>query len=113
MSWNSIPGFTPDSARAIQEAAGITQFPAESQWYQIINGLYIQGGKVTIGAGATLIVPLVISVPTQILGVFTQGLVAGVGNGYVNIDPAGSDLEQFTAVNTGAAKDFYWWAIGV
>ena len=113
MSWNSIPGFTPDSARAIQEAAGITQFPADTQWYQVINGLYVQGGKVTIGAGATLVVPFVIPIPVQTLGIFTQGLVAGVGNGYVNIDPAGTNLTQFTAVNTGAAKDFYWWAIGV
>lgn len=113
MSWNSVPGFTPDSTRAIQEAAGITQFPSENSWYQVMNGLYIQGGKVTVGAGAVLVVPFLIAFPLQNLGVFTQGLVAGVGNGYVNIDPAGTSLIQFTAVNTGAAKDFYWWALGV
>jgi hypothetical protein len=114
MSWNSIPGLSPDSLRNLQEAAGITQFPSDgTSWYQVINGLYIQGGKVTIGAGATIVVPFKIPLPVQVLGVFTQGLIAGAGNGYVNIDPAGSDLTQFTAVNTGAAKDFYWWAIGV
>lgn len=113
MSWNSVPGYDVDNLRALQEAAGITQFPDATGWYQLINGLLVQGGVVAVGANTSIVVPFQIGMPQQILGIFVQAAIAGVGNGYGTVDPAGTTLQQFTLVNTGAAKDYYWWAIGV
>lgn len=113
MSWNSVPGYGVTDLQQLQDAAGITQFPTATGWYQLINGLLVQGGVVNVGANATVIVPFQLAVPKQVLGIFTQAAIAGVGNGYGTIDPAGSNLQQFTLVNTGPAKDYYWWAIGV
>lgn len=113
MSWNSIPSYGLTDLKQLQDAAGVTQFPSDTSWYQLINGLLVQGGKVAIGANTSLVVPFLVGNPTQLLSVFTQPILAGTGNGYGSIDPAGTNLNQFTLVNTGAAKDYYWWAVGV
>lgn len=113
MSWNSIPSYSPDTLRQIQESSGITQFPDGSSWYQIIQGLYIQGSAVDVLINSSTVIPFEIAIPTQLLGIFLTPVIAGVGNGYGAIDPAGTNLTQFTLVNTGAAKSYYWWAIGV
>lgn len=111
--WNSIPGYGPADPSQLQEAAGVTQFNSDTGWYQVTNGLLIQGAKVAVGANTSLVVPFLAAFPQQLLGIFMQPIVAGVGNGYGAVDPAGTDLTQFTLVNTGAAKSYYWWAIGV
>lgn len=114
IDWNSVVGYIKPDLQALQEAAGITQFDATGNgWYQVMNGLLVQGSIVSVGANASLVVPFQQPMPLQILGVFVQAIVAGVGNGYGTIDPAGTNLQQFTLVNTGIAKDYYWWAIGV
>lgn len=112
-NWNSVPGYGLSDVDQLQEAAGVTQFTSDTGWYQILNGLLVQGSKVAVGANTSLAVPFLAAFPQQLLGVFVQPIVAGVGNGYGTVDPAGTDLTQFTLVNTGAAKSYYWWAIGV
>ena len=111
--WNSLVGYGAIDLAQLQEQAGITQFPDASGWYQMMNGLLVQGGIVNVGLNASLVVPFKIAVPTQVLGIFTQAAIAGVGNGYGTVDPVGTNLQQFTLVNTGPAKDYYWWCIGV
>lgn len=112
-NWGSVPGYGETDVRALQEAAGITQFTGSSGWYQILNGILIQGGVVAVGADTSIVVPFQVAVPLQVLSIHTQPVIAGVGNGYGSIDPAGSNLQQFTLVNTGPAKEYYWLAIGV
>ncbi len=113
MSWNSVPGYGATDLRALQEAAGVTQFPSATCWYQLINGILVQGGAVNVGAGVDATFQYNIAIPTQLLGVFVQAQNAAVGSGYGSIDIATTNLQQFTVVNTGLAKDFFWFAIGV
>jgi hypothetical protein len=114
MSWLSVSSYTEDDLKHLQEAAGVTQFDTTGNgWLQVINGLLIQGSIAAAPANGSVVVPFQQSYPLQILGIFVQPLIAGIGNGYGTIDPAGTNLNQFTLVNTGAAKSYFWWAIGV
>lgn len=112
MSWNSIPGFSPDSERSLQEAAGITQFPDETSWYQVINGLQIQGGLTPVSAsGVDTTIAFLAPYKTQLLGVFLTPI--DHPNASPAIVAASTDLTQFTFKHSGTITDFYWWAIGV
>lgn len=107
---NSIAPFLQASLENLQEAAGITQFPDELTWYQILNGLQVQGGRVSISNGANLDVSFVAPYEKQVLGVFLQ-VVGGAENGaYISTVPA---LDQFNIVNGAGDRTYYWWAVGV
>lgn len=105
---NSIP---PErgTLREVQEALGITQFPDATSWYQVIGGLILQGGKISVGSSATGTVSLVAPYEKQFLGVFTQVVGAAGNSHYVN----NVTLSTFDIVNGVGARDYYWWAIGV
>lgn len=113
MSWNSIPGFSPDSERSLQEAAGITQFPADgTSWYQVINGLQIQGGFTPVStSGVNISIAFPAPYKTQLLGVFLAPI--DHPNASPAIIAASTDLTQFTFKHNGTNTNFYWWAIGV
>lgn len=111
--WSSVPGYGETDLNQLQQAAGITQFSGANGWYQLINGILVQGGIVNVGAGATATFPFQVAITSQLLGVFLQAQNAAAGSGYGSIDIATTNLQQFTIVNTGVAKDFFWLAIGV
>ena len=110
--WNSTGGYSNTSVEELRDAAGITQFPSATSFFQLINGLQIQGGITgSIAIGATLVVPFPAPYETQVLGVFLQPVNAAAS--YGSIDPSGTNLTQFTIKNGIVAGAFYWWAIGV
>lgn len=112
MSWNSIGAYGRSSVVELQEAAGITQFPSSSSFFQIVNGLQIQGGiSSSIAIGGNLVIPFFAPYETQVLGVFLQPVNAAAS--YGSIVPAGTNLTQFQIINGPVAGSFYWWAIGV
>lgn len=108
---NAVTSFNGTSLEELNEAIGITQFPSDTNWYQTIGGLLIQGGLVeAVGSGATVTVPFNVGYPTQVLGVFVQSKGTGVlGWSVDNVTQAGFDLVNAAIAN----RDFYWWAIGV
>lgn len=110
-STNAVAPFNDPSLRQLAESLGITQFPSETNWYQTMGGLLIQGGTVTgVGSGATVVVPFNVGFITQTLGVFVQAKGTGVLGWSVN----NVTKNQFELVNAAvAARDFYWWAVGV
>ena len=112
MSWNSIGGYSTASPEEIRDAGGITQFPSSTSFFQIVNGLQIQGGITdVIAIGGTLIIPFPAPYETQVLGVFLQPVNAAAS--YGSVVPAGTNLTQFQIINGLVAGAFYWWAIGV
>lgn len=112
MSWNSIGAYSTTSGEELREAAGITQFPSSTSFFQIINGLQIQGGiTASIAIGGNLVVPFFAPYETQVLGVFLQPVNAAAS--YGSVMPAGTNLNQFQIINGPVAGAFYWWAIGV
>ena len=92
---NSVSDYKRSSLETLQEALGTTQFSSSdvNSWYQIINGLIIQGGLSTGAGVVTFPAPL----EKQVLGVFMNGATA-----------SGITLTGFTASASG-----FWWAIGV
>ena len=113
MSWNSVGGFSTTSPDELRDAAGITQFPPDgTSFYQIINGVQIQGGlTAAVPAGGTLVVPFPASFETQLMGVFLQPVNAAAA--YASVNPAASNRFQFNIINGPVAGPFYWWAVGV
>lgn len=109
-STNSIPPFTRGTTRDALEALGITQFPSAVEWYQVIGGLIVQGGYVTVGSSATLAIPLVAPYEKQTLGVWIQ-VVGGAENGASVA--AAPTLDSFSIVNGVGARDYYWLSLGV
>ena len=112
MSWNSVGSYSSTSAEELRDAGGITQFPSSTSFFQIINGLQIQGGITSsIAIGGNLVIPFPAPYQTQVLGVFIQP--ANAAASYGSVIPAGTDLNQFQIINGPVAGAFYWWAIGV
>ena len=112
MSWNSVGAFSSTDLEQLKDAGGITQFPSATSFFQIINGLQIQGGITdVIPIGGNLIIPFHAPYETQLIGVFLQPVNAAAS--YGSIIPAGTNLTQFQIINGPVAGAFYWWAIGV
>lgn len=113
MNWNGIIPYLAATPQELQEAAGITQFVGANGWYQTINGLLVQGGKINIisGSSATAFFPAPFT--SQLLFVTAQVLFGSSNAGYSSIDPANTDLTKVTIYNTGNSKDYYWLAVGV
>lgn len=106
---NSIPSFFTPRAAELLEAAGITQFPSETNWFHTISGLLIQGGFIDNAAtGATITFNA--SFPKQVLGVWLQSVDAAAATMYVSAVTVDNFVINYTG---GGTKDFYWFAIGV
>lgn len=106
---NSIVPYARGSKDDAIEALGITQFPSDTGWYQVLSGLIVQGDKETVADGATVTVPFLAPYPTQALGVFLQVTGAAPNAAYItNIT-----TDSFDIVNGVGARTFYWWSIGV
>lgn len=108
---NAVIPFLDASLRELNDSIGITQFPSETNWYQTIGGILIQGGTVlAVGSAATVAVSFNAGYPTQVLGVFVQAKGASVLGWSVDT----VTLSGFNLINAAVAnRDFYWWAIGV
>ena len=106
---NSLPPFTNASLKDLLDSIGITQFPSETNWYQVIGGLIIQGGFIdNATTGDTITFNA--SFTKQVLGVFLIPIRAGVIQYVVNT----VTVDDFVVVhNGGGTGDFYWFAIGV
>lgn len=108
-STNSIIPYIGATIQDLQETIGITQFPSETSWYQVLGGLIVQGGLVEVGDGATLAVEFPAPYETQVLGVFTQ-----VSGGTANTAHlTGVTTAGFNLVNGVGARSYYWWSVGV
>ena len=108
-SYNSIAPFTKARLDEVQESIGITQFPSETSWYQVIGGLIVQGGFVSVGDGATLTVSLNAPYEKQVLGIWIQVVGAAANTAHV----AAVTVDDFSIVNGVGARDFYWLSLGV
>ena len=108
-STNSVAPFLGGTTRDALEALGITQFPSEFGWYQVIGGLIVQGGKVDVTGGATLAVPFAAPYGKQVLGTWIQ-VMAGAGNNAYIIP---TDLTTFSIVNGVGNRTYYWLSLGV
>ena len=108
-SYNSIAPFSKARLDEVQDAIGITQFPSETEWYQVIGGLIVQGGSVDIAGAATATISLHAPYEKQLLGIWTQ-IVGGAGN---NAYVTGADLDSFQIVNGAGARTYYWLSLGV
>lgn len=108
-SINSIPPYIEATIRDIQETIGITQFPSETSWYQILGGLIVQGGLVEVADSATLAVPFHAPYQTQALGVFIQVVDGAANTGYItSVVTSGFDITNGTGT-----RSYYWWSVGV
>ena len=108
---NAVAPFNDPSLRQLADAMGITQFPSETNWYQTMGGLLIQGGKVLgVGHPGSTVIPFNVGFLTQCLGVFCQELGTNAHSWSVN-NVTNNQFELL--LSSGPAKDFYWWAIGV
>lgn len=108
-SFNSIAPYLFAKTKDLQEAFGITQFPSETNWAQVIGGLIVQGGFVETASSGT-VVPFNTAFPKQTLTVIVQPANTSPSNFYVDA----VTLEQFEiAHGGGGSHDYYWFAIGV
>jgi len=106
---NSLAPFVKATAEELLESIGVTQFIGEGNWYQVIAGLIIQGGKLTSVATGTL-VTFNTSFTRQTLNVIITPVAGAVISTAVNT----VSVDDFVLVhNSGGASDFYWFAIGV
>lgn len=107
--YNSVTPFSGGTTRDALEALGITQFPSGTEWFQVIGGLIVQGGKVDVTGGATLAINLNAPYEKQVLGTWIQ-VMAGAGNNAYIIP---TDLTQFSIVNGVGNRTYYWLSLGV
>lgn len=108
-SYNSVTPFTGGSTKDVIEALGITQFPSEFEWFQVIGGLIVQGGKIDVTGGATLAINLAAPYEKQVLGTWIQ-VMAGAENGAYIIP---TSLSAFSIVNGVGNRTYYWLSLGV
>jgi hypothetical protein len=107
---NSVIPYTGAKLKELADTIGITQFPDETSWYQVLGGLIFQGGKVSAAASAaTTVVDFPAPYPTQALGVWLQ-VSGAAGN---NADVTISSLDSFNLNNGVGIRDYYWWSVGV
>lgn len=108
-SHNSIIPFVKARIEDLQETIGITQFPTEHEWYQVLGGIIVQGGYVEVAAGATAGVTLPIPYDKQLLGVWIQPVGAPSNTEHIN----SVSLAGFEIVNGAGDKAYYWLSLGV
>ena len=108
-STNSVPPFTGGSTRDALEALGITQFPSEAEWYQVIGGLIVQGGHVEVAGSTAAVINLVAPYEKQFLGVWLQT----EGNPHNAAHVAAVTLSSFEIHNGGGVRHYYWLSLGV
>lgn len=108
-SWNSVAPFSKARLDEVQDSLGITQFPSETEWYQVIGGLIVQGGRVSVGDAATLTVSLNAPYEKQVLGIWIQ-VIGGAAN-TAHLDAI--TTADFDIVNGVGARDFFWLSLGV
>lgn len=106
---NSIIAYVGASLKETSESLGTTQFPSELEWYQIVGGLQVQGGKVSVGSATMLVVDFSAPYEKQVLGVFLQVVDGGENGAFIS----GVTQDNFELNNGVGARDYYWWAIGV
>jgi hypothetical protein len=112
---NAIMPYIDAALQDAIQSIGVTQFQGDTGWQQTIGGLLLQGSRTaSLGAESSTVIPFFVGFPKQTLGVFVQAIygAAGAGNENSGIVTAVT-LNQFTLINDGVAKQFYWWAIGV
>lgn len=108
-NFNSLSPFTGAGLKDLLEAAGVTQFTSETNFYHIFSGLIIQGGFVT-GTSSGTTVDFNTAFPTQVLAVIVQPANSAPANFYVST----VTLEDFViAHGGGSTHDYYWFAVGV
>lgn len=109
MSQNSIPPFATARVKDLLETIGVTQFPSEKNWYQVLGGLLLQGGFIDNASTGTTIT-FNTSFTKQVLGVFLIPVRATTIQFCVNT----VTIDNFVVIhNSGVAEDFYWFAVGV
>lgn len=108
-SYNSIAPFIGGTTRDVIDALGITQFPSEFGWFQVIGGIIAQGGKADVADGATLAINFAAPYGKQVLGTWIQ-VMAGAENGSYIIP---TNLNTFSIVNGVGARTYYWLSLGV
>lgn len=106
---NSVLPYLRARTEDTVEALGITQFPSDTGWYQVISGLIVQGETIEVADGATVTVPFLAPFPLQVLGIFLQVTGAAPNAAYIN----NITLDSFDIVNGVGIRTYYWWAIGV
>lgn len=110
MGYNAIPPYLGATPGELQEALGVTRFVSETNWFQTVGGLLIQGGlESSVGSAATVTVSFNAAFPKQCLGVFIQP----IGTSLLGFSVDNVTLEDFDLVNAAVVRDFYWWAIGL
>lgn len=108
---NAVAPFNDPSLRNLADSLGITQFPSETNWWQTVGGLLIQGGlAVAVPHPGPTVIQFNVGFPIQCLGVFPQQLGTSIHAwSVVNVTK-----DQFgLLISNPPARDFYWWAIGV
>ncbi len=108
---NSIHPYSKARLEDLQEAIGITQFPGEFTWFQVIGGLIIQGGYESFTSASVRTVNFPAPFSMQVLGVFISPESASNG-------PHGNmtlvrNLNSFQINHHGPNANYFWWAIGV
>lgn len=110
-SFNSIAPYLFAKTKDLQEAFGVTQFPSETNWFQVMGGLIVQGGFLDTYVTGT-VVPLNTAFPLQVLGIWVTPI-----NSAAIVYPGsvfGVTTSQFQISHASPApQDFYWFAIGV
>ena len=108
-SYNSVPPFQGGSTRDTLEALGITQFPSEHEWYQVIGGLIVQGGYVEVASLTVATINLPAPYEKQTLGVWLQ--TEGATHNAAHV--ANATLSSFEIHNGAGIRDYYWLSLGV
>lgn len=106
---NSVPPFFGASNKELLETIGVTQFPSDVEWFQVIGGLVVQGGYVEIPDTSSLVINLPAPVSKQILGIYTQVVGQTENGAYID----NITLSEFELFNGAGDRFYYWWAIGV
>jgi hypothetical protein len=107
--YNSVAPFVGGTAQDALEALGITQFPSATEWFQVIGGLIVQGGYVTVPSSTVQTVNLVAPYGKQTLGVWLQ--TEGSSHNSAHVD--GVTLTSFEIHNGGGVRSYYWLSLGV
>lgn len=106
---NSVIPYSGALLKDLADSIGITQFPDDTSWYQVIGGLIIQGGKIAIGGGVTQAIDFVAPYEKQLLSIHTEVTGAAPNGHYITNE----DLTGFDIVNGASGRDYYWWSVGV
>jgi len=108
---NSVNPYVGASLAELQDSLGVTQFPGQYTWYQIIGGLVVQGGFEIFTGAAIRTVNLVAPFQKQVLNITISPTSASNGpHGHI---VAGVGLTSFQIDHHGPNASYFWLAIGV